>query len=1170
MRNNISRRIFNILGLLTLFVLILTTCYDELNIRDDQNSMQGTQDKATVSFSVNDRTARTVLPQVSIESVATYKLFGGIIGNTEIELHEFSKTQNNVILELSPGIYNFTLNAYNDNGVHILQSKFLNREISITDNNIINFSLSVINEGVGIVQVVLNFPEDAGITRIRISGDIGIENISSLSNNSFIYSKNNISAGDYFVNFEFYQDNLLRVIVSELILVRNNLTSSKTITLIGDDLKPVLTGSVNIVGNVLVGEVLTVNTSNLNGIGDVLYQWKRSDVNIGTYTSYIISTNDVGETINVTVTRDGYVGSITSLPTIIVPNMIPNVNDYTISGIGTFIFDGNNKAATITRKETASLGTVIIYYEGINATSYAKTTTAPTNIGTYSVTFDIASATGWDAVAGLFAGNIIIEPQTYSISLSETGTYTFPAAVAGYGTQNTRAVTINNIGNQITGSLTVTLSGINANSFTLSTTTINSIAVSGSIANAFTVRPNNSLTTGTYTAIVSVSGSNGIAAQFNISFTVNVATWSISLSETSTYTFTGATVGYGTQTSRTITVNNTGNQATGTLSLACSGTNASSFTLSPASNLNSIAVDSSSTFTVVPNTGLAAGTYTATITVSGSNSITAQFNVSFTIIQPAVTSININPLTATVIMGRTQQFNAIVNVIGNPSQAVTWTVTGGDSGTSISSNGLLTVGFEQRVTTLIVRATSVFDTSISSTATVTVVDFAQWAQAINRTGDSTFNSIATDTYGNIYAVGYLSTTLGRNLIVVKYNANGTVHWIQEVSGEGTWNSTFNSVAVDGSDNVYIAGVQEGNGIFTYGHGVTAQGSANRNAVVVKYNANGTALWVRTVSTGRSSNFNSVAVDASGNIYAAGIQDGTDIYTYGTGVTAQGSANRNAVVVKYNTNGTALWAQTVTGGGGYYQYSYFRSVAVDASGNVVTVGEQNGSGHIYGPGVITEGGSGYNAVMVKYNANGTALWARTVTGGGNAYSYFYSLAFDPSGNVFVAGGQRGNGIYTYGSNVTLQEYSAENGIIAKYDTNGTAIWAQAVAGSLSSSESGFFSIAVDSNGNAFTVGYQMGIGIFTYAPGVTAQSSGSSSRNVVLVKYDNNGKASWTRTISTGTSYSQFHAVAVDSLYNVYAAGYQTGSSIYTYGTGVFLQGSGDNNSRNSIIIKYSP
>lgn len=107
-------------------------------------------------------------------------------------------------------------------------------------------------------------------------------------------------------------------------------------------------------------------------------------------------------------------------------------------------------------------------------------------------------------------------------------------------------------------------------------------------------------------------------------------TYGISLNQTGTYTFTGASYGYGAQTACSVTVTNTGNQATGALTAELSGTNGSSFTLS-AGTIGSIAESGSDSFTVTPDTGLAAGTYTATVTVSGGNDISKSFDISFTV-----------------------------------------------------------------------------------------------------------------------------------------------------------------------------------------------------------------------------------------------------------------------------------------------------------------------------------------------------------------------------------------------------------------------------------------------------------------------------------------------------------------------------------------------------------
>ncbi|MDR0247250.1 MAG: hypothetical protein LBI16_02485 [Burkholderiales bacterium] len=116
--------------------------------------------------------------------------------------------------------------------------------------------------------------------------------------------------------------------------------------------------------------------------------------------------------------------------------------------------------------------------------------------------------------------------------------------------------------------------------------------------------------------------------------------YSISLDQGGTYNFGSAVFGYGTISPLTVTVTNTGNQPTSALTVALSGANAGSFTISSNGVSGGIAVGSSAIFNVAPNLGLLMGTYTATITTSGANGISASFNVTFEVL-PATSGVTI-------------------------------------------------------------------------------------------------------------------------------------------------------------------------------------------------------------------------------------------------------------------------------------------------------------------------------------------------------------------------------------------------------------------------------------------------------------------------------------------------------------------------------------------------
>lgn len=85
---------------------------------------------------------------------------------------------------------------------------------------------------------------------------------------------------------------------------------------------------------------------------------------------------------------------------------------------------------------------------------------------------------------------------------------------------------------------------------------------------------------------------------------------------------------------------------------------------------------------------------------------------------PAITGITLSPETATVNKGNMLQLNATVETTGFAPKSVVWTVNSELS--TISQNGLLTVGVNETAASLTVTATSTFDETITGTATVTV------------------------------------------------------------------------------------------------------------------------------------------------------------------------------------------------------------------------------------------------------------------------------------------------------------------------------------------------------------------------------------------------------------------------------------------------------------------
>ena len=217
-------------------LMVLAACYNPLQAPDlpevqelpDAPDMQDIADLVAVSITIMD-SARTVFPQVDLTNTS-FKLFGSAAG-TEEELAEFTSMQTWVYL--SAGTWNFTLNAYDQDGRFILQGKIQERQISLTANNTLTFYLFPQDSGTGAVHISFVVPAGLGITRIAVDGELGSEELTQGDTGEFTYIKNSINAGDYFVSFRLFQGEERWMVYSELVLVRSNLTSAKTIDLTG-------------------------------------------------------------------------------------------------------------------------------------------------------------------------------------------------------------------------------------------------------------------------------------------------------------------------------------------------------------------------------------------------------------------------------------------------------------------------------------------------------------------------------------------------------------------------------------------------------------------------------------------------------------------------------------------------------------------------------------------------------------------------------------------------------------------------------------------------------------------------------------------------------------------------------------------------------------------------
>ena len=171
----------------------------------------------------------------------------------------------------------------------------------------------------------------------------------------------------------------------------------------------------------------------------------------------------------------------------------------------------------------------------------------------------------------------------------------------------------------------------------------------------------NQVEAGDYYVVEKLNGTYYLSEKFTVNYVKPRPEISVSYWPDPTV-FTSVEVGYDFATGRTLTIDNKGTADTGPLTITVEGANPEAFTVSP-STISNIAAGKSAMSTVRPATGLPAGTYTATLKISGDNVNTLSINMKFTVKDP----------NASATVGGT------ITSYGNASEAVTVTLLQGTS-----------------------------------------------------------------------------------------------------------------------------------------------------------------------------------------------------------------------------------------------------------------------------------------------------------------------------------------------------------------------------------------------------------------------------------------------------------------------------------------------------------
>lgn len=362
---------------------------------------------------------------------------------------------------------------------------------------------------------------------------------------------------------------------------------------------------------------------------------------------------------------------------------------------------------------------------------------------------------------------------------------------------------------------------------------------------------------------------------------------------------------------------------------------------------------------------------------------------------------------------------------------------------------------------------------------------------------------------------------------------------------------------------FSASAESGGNIYTAGHfsnptigfgPVVLTNSGSRDIFLIKYDNSGNVVWGKQAGGTGIDVATSVAADASGNVYVTGYFNSPTL-SFGS-ITLTNTGSYDIFLAKYDAQGNLLWAVSPKGN----TDDRGASVSVSSGGDAVITGYYMSAQLDFGPAQLTNtttNGLAMDVFVARFSPTGSFIWARSA---GDLYNDAgCGVSVDGGGNVFVSGYFSITKI-SFGS-TNLNCAGSYDAFIAKYDANGTFLWARRAGGA--NNEIGY-SVSADPTGNVFMTGYFESPSV-AFGSVTLMGTSGNTPADVFVVKYSSTGTVQWARGAGSAQNDMGF-SVSADGSGNAFVIGFFGGSSISFGSTSVsFPAGTGSP----TFIAKYS-
>lgn len=274
-------------------------------------------------------------------------------------------------------------------------------------------------------------------------------------------------------------------------------------------------------------------------------------------------------------------------------------------------------------------------------------------------------------------------------------------------------------------------------------------------------------------------------------------------------------------------------------------------------------------------------------------------------------------------------------------------------------------------------------------------------------------------------------------------------------------------------------------------------------------------WVRHVTGTNNIAAEVVAADNNDNIILGGLRRGTIEFAGSTGpVTLTSATGYNSpFIAKFSSDGTLLWANELEGAAA----GNIKAITSDNDGNIYAVGSFSGSNFVFysqdGENDTLTSGGGFDPYLAKYDPDGNLLWAKQFASSTGTVRTS-AIILDQNDNIILAGFFVAGTLDFGGGTSFAFNGASNNGYTAKFDNDGTLIWAKHFPGAWARLESG---LALCQNEGFFaTITIQTSVTIEGFG---TINSTNGAGYEQIFVKFNNNGEAQWIRhATSTSDSY----------------------------------------------------